>query len=736
VFTRLLAKSSADPNAPRAAETLPGHTELVLASVERLIKERGSQALQALGIPGSALARLTRLTMVAALLHDVGKASDHFQALVRALRTVPQLIRHEALALWISWPGRPLAEWLLTAVDDERDLLLALAAVAGHHRKFWAQAVAAADSGASTEVSLALSHPDFVEALRVGSVHLGLGAPPPLADIVIQSSRRSRPETYINTLADEWEERVAPDDETARLLAAVKSFLIAADVAGSALPRGGGSPDWISRSLAVGTQGRELLDVATLSLGDDKARPFQDATAASGAPVTLVRAGCGTGKTVAAYLWAARQHPERRLWVTYPTTGTATEGFRDYVFKAPVAGRLDHSRAAIDMEIFGVDDGAETARDFDRIEALRVWSASITVCTVDTVLGLLHNQRKGLYAWPSLAGGAVVFDEIHAYDERLFGTLLRFLEALPGIPALLMTASLPAKRLEALRALVARVHGRALAEIPGPVELERLPRYQRLTVEDPRAEALRALDLGQKVLWVSNTVERCRRVAEAVTEPSPAPLIYHSRFKYVDRVQRHGAVIDAFRGRGPALAVTTQVAEMSLDLSADLLLTDLATIPSLIQRLGRLNRYVQQGDPVRPFVVLPFEGPPYATADLERAEAWLDTLGRGPLSQADLSDAWRDTETSLPAPCECAWLDGGFRTEPMPVRDLEPSVTVLMQEDVPALRRGQRDCGEVALNMPPRRTADLSALPRIYGLPIVPPGLIDYDPLRGARWHV
>src|SRR5262249_8208627 len=104
------------------------------------------------------------------------------------------------------------------------------------------------------------------------------------------------------------------------------------------------------------------------------------------------------------------------------------------------------------------------------------------------------------------------------------------------------------------------------------------------------------------VLWVCNTVARVMEAAGSFREFRP--LIYHSRFKYADRVERHKEVIDSFKAEGPALAICSQVAEMSLDLSADLLVTDLAPVPALIQRLGRLNRRAKQGDPTRPFVVM------------------------------------------------------------------------------------------------------------------------------------
>src|SRR5262249_20530704 len=162
-------------------------------------------------------------------------------------------------------------------------------------------------------------------------------------------------------------------------------------------------------------------------------------------------------------------------------------------------------------------------------------------------------------------------------------------------------------------------------EIEGPVDLEDLPRYAR-THEDPTALVRRTLDHGGKVLWVSNTVSRC--VAVATDWAAARPLVYHSRFRYRDRIERHAELIDVFRSGGAALAVTTQVAEMSLDLSADLLVTDLAPVAALIQRLGRLNRRSrpERPEPPKPFVIRSFRGEPYPKEALESAERWLASL--------------------------------------------------------------------------------------------------------------
>ena len=176
-----------------------------------------------------------------------------------------------------------------------------------------------------------------------------------------------------------------------------------------------------------------------------------------------------------------------------------------------------------------------------RIQSLEAWSTPVVNCTADVVLGLVQNHRRGLYAFPALAGSAFVFDEIHAYDDRLFGALLRFLAAMPNVPVLLMTASLPQRRLQSLQECLKK-RGTELKIIPGPADIEEIPRYRwdgNLRTEFPLSEIQTELENHGKVLWVCNTVSRAMEAAQIARNAGLEPLIYHSRFRYKDRVEQH-----------------------------------------------------------------------------------------------------------------------------------------------------------------------------------------------------
>jgi CRISPR-associated endonuclease/helicase Cas3 len=735
---------------------LPVHLADVYAAAVQVLDATGDDQLRALDLdPARYGERFRRIVLLAAAVHDLGKANDHFQGMVRGVRDVrtnPQGLRHEWATLLML---RPLHDWLLPAVVNSEDEFAVLEwAVAGHHPAHdHASPPKDCPGGCGPTLELLTGHADFRAALAWLEEEFGLGPAPE-----VSNSKRNlcRPDSVFDEIARwsraaqrRWDSlKKSPD---APLIAAVKNCLIAADVAGSALPKV--KPEdperwgWIAAAFAAKPGPGDLQTIVNHRLKGGTPRPFQNAVAASKDPVTFVKAGCGTGKTVAAYMWAAASHPTRRLYFCYPTTGTATEGFKDYLFEPEgelggIGARLFHSRRDVDFEIIlttGQDTRSAEADVAARLESLEAWSTPVVACTVDTVLGLVQNNKRGLFAWPALAQSAFVFDEIHAYDDRLYGALLRFLRDLPGLPVLLMTASLPVAREEALRRVLEQL-GRPFDPISGPAELEERPRYRKAVVpaNDPLPLVRETLAAGGKVLWVCNTVGRVMEAADRGKEHEP--LIYHSRFKYEDRVARHKAVIDAFdpkKNPWKALAVCSQVAEMSLDLSADLLVTDLAPVPALIQRLGRLNRRAEAGDPTKPFVVIEPENPlPYTSADLDAARTWLGKLPDDGISQRHLAAAWEQAGDHPPELVASAWLDGGPATTVRELREASPGITVLMEADRPRVEARPKDLARLVLPMPPPpRVLNWQRWPKVRGLPVAPRATIHYEPMRGGEWR-
>ncbi len=744
----LLAKSA---RCGAAEVTLLEHTSDVMEAARALLKMTGEAQLRAFGLDiGIWLGRFARDLLVAVLLHDLGKSNSCFQAMIRDPHGgVRQPIRHEAVSYWIA--RLPVVrEWIDTCVGDRLAVYSVLWAIAGHHRKF------PPDPCRAEEMAVYLGHDDFRRTLEWGAQQINLPAPPILVDSSIRftPARASVALQFQDEAAESAEQFEAMRNECPdwrNYVALLKACLIGSDVAGSIRRRGNQTMvEWIEQAFRSVPTIQQLDSIVTTKLGGNALRGFQEEMGRSPRRVVFVRAGCGSGKTAGAYRWAART-AERlgrnlRVYFCYPTTGTASEGYRDYLKDVDVDAALIHGRAEVDMELLGLgdDEGQETqaAASSDSgpgrsaavtAGALEHWSTPLVSCTVDTVLGLLQNNRRGVYLWPSLAGSAFVFDEIHAYDDRLFAALLRFLRELRGIPCLLMTASLPQPRcrqlVETLRSL-----GEEMDVIPGPEKHETIKRYRRLRPEQPWVSVCQTLLRSGKVLWVVNTVDEAIRLADCNEARPFEPMVYHSRFRYMDRVERHKDVIGAFKGPGPVLAFCTQVAEMSLDISADLLVTQLAPIPALIQRLGRLNRRATGDDPW-PFIVTYRDSPsPYEQAELEDADRWLDTLGDAALSQRDLASSWTDPENTETADYPCLWLDGGFKSLPGPLRDSTPGIEIIMAEDEPDVRSGRSRPELVRIPMTMPRSRDWREWPEIAFCKVPPAGFVDYDPRRGARW--
>lgn len=107
---------------------------------------------------------------------------------------------------------------------------------------------------------------------------------------------------------------------------------------------------------------------------------------------------------------------------------------------------------------------------------------------------------------------------------------------------------------------------------------------------------------GTLTLVVVNRVSRAREIYQALTagknplcESAKVALI-HSRFRPIDR-KRHTKILFGDKdGKGDRIVIATQAVEAGVDVSARLLITELAPWSSLVQRIGRCNRRADISD--------------------------------------------------------------------------------------------------------------------------------------------
>lgn len=181
---------------------------------------------------------------------------------------------------------------------------------------------------------------------------------------------------------------------------------------------------------------------------------------------------------------------------------------------------------------------------------------------------------------------------------------------------------------------------------------------------------------------IRNTVNRAQRTAALLSQRTPHEVVLvHSRFLAVDRLQRekHLRARLGPPGEGadrPAalIVVGTQVLEQSLDVDFDCMITDLAPIDLVLQRLGRLHRHARPDRPAplrEPKCFLsgcdwtvdppnPVSGSKaiYGEAYLLRSLAVLhDRWGGGIVLPDDIGGLVRDGYDAETPPGPAAWAD-------------------------------------------------------------------------------
>lgn len=755
-MTLLLAKSARGGRALELHQHLLD-TEEAASLLFRDGSRWGAAYLRFFQIPATEHARFLMHLRLAALFHDLGKANAGFQDAMHAPRFVAQPLRHEHLsALVLAHPA--IQRWLGGNPALDQDVIVA--AVLSHHLKAErAGTWEVLRSTTAAKVGLLLEDVQVARTLtRIADV-AGLSAPPPRLPRSYQSRDPLWDDAYgaLFRRADEFGSSLRRDPHRRAFCLAVKAGVIAADSVASAMFREQlDLPTWIDKvahaaALEPDAVDRDVLQPRIAEINAKhpgrlfKYHPFQDGAAAVG-DRGLLLAACGAGKTLAAWKWAdavARRRPIGRVVFLYPTRGTATEGFRDYVGHAPEAA-LVHGTARYELEGMRVNPAElpDSLRDKNlapdetaaRLFALGLWSKQYFSATVDQFLPFMEHDYRGLCMLPALADAAVIFDEIHSYDKIMWAALVNFLRTFE-VPVLCMTATLPPSRrkdLEGLLRVYPDDHERTALN-----DLEKAESHLRYRIEavPDEAAAIEAVvasaKRGVRILWVVNTVRRCQSLAIRLqARLQREVLVYHSRYKLKHRQDRHRAVVDAFHPPSSgepteAIAVTTQVCEMSLDLDADILVTEHAPISSLVQRFGRANRHLRWGNAFRARILTyPAESaPPYVREELQAAARFVAAFEGRDTSQRALAEGLLTYSPEGRRVGDASrFLDGGFFATPGPFRDSDDSsLPVILDTDQPAFhdlvaRGGSTDGLRLPVPRTHARPGPHPGLPRWLGL--------------------
>ena len=122
--------------------------------------------------------------------------------------------------------------------------------------------------------------------------------------------------------------------------------------------------------------------------------------------------------------------------------------------------------------------------------------------------------------------------------------------------------------------------------------------------------------------------------------------LIHSRFSAEDRAFKEKTVIDLLGKNSQAkngIIISTQVCEVGLDISCDLLITECASADALVQRIGRVARWGGEGKVI---IVNPEKSVPYVDKKLgddgDFVKISMESLNNN--QELDFS-LWKDTET-------------------------------------------------------------------------------------------
>jgi CRISPR-associated endonuclease/helicase Cas3 len=330
-------------------------------------------------------------------------------------------------------------------------------------------------------------------------------------------------------------------------------------------------------------------------------------------PFSILRAPTGAGKTDAALLWAKRQVEMKRadrLVIAMPTRFTANAlsiAVTHENFKNLGDAGLYHSSAWYqrikDKKRLSIADKKFIDKEQD---LARILETPLTVTTIDHLCICLTATRETHHAtFFGMANSCVVIDEADFYDDFTQVNIVVLLRALRilNVPVLLMSATVPNSAIELYRQSGFEVNKIYADESDYDRVRCHITRYKDAEKPEDIEELLQRA-LKEPTIIYANTVARAQAYYRWFQQRDfDDVVLYHSRFIEPHKVEKENRLREMLgreawkHGTQHGVAILTQIGEISVNISADFMISDLCPLDRLAQRVGRLSRSLNETGP-------------------------------------------------------------------------------------------------------------------------------------------
>ncbi len=541
-------------------ETIKEHTDKLLENLEILKRTYGSKIVQVIDMPEE---RFWQLMKIICKYHDAGKVNSGFQNVIRNAIGEPLIptkfnndqIKHEQISPMFV----PYKEYQLKKTERK----LVYQSIYYHHER-----------NNKLHVDVDLLKEIIKEEIE------------PNIENIEKELKIQVPElktTYLGMV--EGQARITEFDDIYKDYCIMKGLLHRLDHCSSAwIPVEDDTKDGISEFV------EKFMKQHKFKLNDlqEFAKENQDKN-------VIVIGSTGMGKTEAALLWSNKD----KTFFTLPlriSINAIYDRIKETIGYKHVG--LLHSTAVDYL------DEKNEENEFEKIDQARNLYEKITTCTIDQIFPFVFKYRGYEKIYATLSYSKVVIDEIQAYSPEIVAIILKGLQMINNLDGkfMIMTATLPRIYKEKLEKMGIKFEYNEFIKdtIRHKIQLVDTEINQDIEEIKEKAET-------KKVLIIVNTINKAIELYEKLKEIDVSNVnLLHSRFIQEDRSEKEKNIKEFSKDRNESgIWVTTQIVEASLDIDFDMLYTEMSTLDSLFQRLGRCYRsrkYIENNPNIKIYI--------------------------------------------------------------------------------------------------------------------------------------